>query len=373
MSNLAKLDIVALDISGNNYLLWAHQAEIRLKSKKLWKIVVEENNGLVQDQDKLEEDQSTAMIFLLHHIHEGLQNEYLTVKDPFILWTNLKERFEHIRLIILPKAKYDWIHLRFQDYKSVRDYNSALFQISSQLMLCGETIIDLQMIEKTLSTFHASSVLLQQQYRAQGFTKYSALISCLLVAEQNNELLMKNHNMRPTGSTPLPEANGTVFPEVNTTPHNKHRHGRGGNHGYGRGRGNNHSRNHGSGRNQGKNNHWHREGYHPYKNNTPYHPKWNKNAKGKGVQRAVKKDEDGCYRCGMQGHWSRKCHIPKHLVDLYQASLKGKEKEIETHFADHNDPLDITHLDVADFLVDPNANIDCLNNNESGLNNYAMY
>jgi hypothetical protein len=45
------------------------------------------------------------------------------------------------------------------------------------------------------------------------------------VAEQNNELLMKPHQSRPTSSTPFPEANRTSF------------HGNKGNHGRGRGRG----------------------------------------------------------------------------------------------------------------------------------------
>ena len=49
------------------------------------------------------------------------------------------------------------------------------------------------MLEKRFTMFHASNVLLQQQYRERRFTKYSELISCLQVAEQNNELLMKNH------------------------------------------------------------------------------------------------------------------------------------------------------------------------------------
>ena len=49
------------------------------------------------------------------------------------------------------------------------------------------------MLEKTFTTFHASNVLLQQQYQECRFTKYSELISCLLVVEQNNELLMRNH------------------------------------------------------------------------------------------------------------------------------------------------------------------------------------
>ena len=63
------------------------------------------------------------------------------------------------------------------------------------------------MLEKTFTTFHASNVLLQQQYRERRFTKYSELISCLLVVEQNNELLMRNYQSRPTGSEPFPKVN----------------------------------------------------------------------------------------------------------------------------------------------------------------------
>ncbi|XP_060186086.1 uncharacterized protein LOC132615496 [Lycium barbarum] len=120
-----------------------------------------------------------------------LKIEYLTIKDPLILWNNLKEKYDHLKMVILPKARYNWIHLRLQDFKSIIEYNSAMFRITSQLKLCGETISDSDMLEKTFSTFHASNVLLQQQYREKGFKKYSELISHLLVAEQNNDLLMK--------------------------------------------------------------------------------------------------------------------------------------------------------------------------------------
>ena len=81
------------------------------------------------------------------------------------------------------------------------------------------------MVEKTFTTFHASDVLLQQQYQECRFTKYSELISCLLMAEQNNELLLKNHQSRPVGSMSLPEANAT---SVQTLGHGQGR-------GYGRG------------------------------------------------------------------------------------------------------------------------------------------
>ena len=81
-------------------------------------------------------------IFLRHHLHEGLKAEYLTIKDPLVLWNNLKERYDHQKTVILPKARYDWMHLRLQDYKTVSEYNSAMFRISSQLKLCGEKVTD---------------------------------------------------------------------------------------------------------------------------------------------------------------------------------------------------------------------------------------
>ncbi|CAL2266019.1 unnamed protein product [Prunus armeniaca] len=37
--------------------------------------------------------------------------------------------------------------------------------------------------------------------------------------------------------------------------------------------------------------------------------------------------EEACHRCGTNGHWARVCRTPKHLVDIYQASIKGKEKK----------------------------------------------
>ena len=235
MSNVAKLECVALDITGKNFLSWILDAEIHLDANGLGNTIKEKNTTSIQEKAK-------AMIFLRRHLHEGLKAEYLTVKDPLVQWNSLKERYEHQITVILPKARYDWMHLRLQDFKSVSEYNSAIFRISSQLQLCGEKITDEDMLEKPFSTFHASNVLLQQQYREKGFRKYSELISCLLVAEQNNELLMKNHEARPTGSAPFPEVNAATY-----HPYNGQNRGRG----HGRGRG--HSRGRGRGRGRGRN------------------------------------------------------------------------------------------------------------------------
>ncbi|XP_075107043.1 uncharacterized protein LOC107793793 [Nicotiana tabacum] len=130
MSNLSKLEFVALAISGNNYLLWVLDAEIHLDAKGLGDTIKEGNEVSSQDKAK-------AMIVLRRHLDEG------------------------------------------------------------------EPMNDEDMLEKTLSIFYASNILLQQQYCENGFKKYSELISCLLVAKQHNVLVMKNHEARPTGSAPF--------------------------------------------------------------------------------------------------------------------------------------------------------------------------
>ena len=241
--------------------------------------------------------------------------------------------------MILPKARYDWMHLRLQDFKSVSKYNSALFKISSQLKLCGDNITEEDKLEKTFSTFHASNVLLQQQYRERRFIEYSQLISCLLVAEQNNELRMKNHQSRPTGSE--------AFPEVNAISSQN----------YGRGR------ERGRGRSRGRNSR-------QYNNSSSYqkrkalfhHQKWNNNElrqeNGESTKKKSKAPQDTCYRCGMEGHWSRTYRTAKHLVDLYQASLKENGKKMEMNLTDSNG-MDLSYFDNG-FLRGQSENFDYL-------------
>ncbi|KAK8264477.1 hypothetical protein V6Z12_D12G110900 [Gossypium hirsutum] len=186
MSNLVKLEFAALDISGKNYLSWVLDVEIHLDAKGL-------GNTILANKEASNQDKAKAIIFICHHLHEGLKVEYLT------------------KIVILPKAHYDWMHLRLQNFKTISEYNSELFKINSQLKLCGENIIDEDLLEKTFSTFHATNVLLQQQY-----------------SEQNNELLMKNHGIRPTSSAP--------FPEVNVAIHNNYENRKYKGDGRGRGR-----------------------------------------------------------------------------------------------------------------------------------------
>ncbi|XP_051140132.1 uncharacterized protein LOC127257706 [Andrographis paniculata] len=145
---------------------------------------------------------------------------------------------------------------------------------------------------------------------------------------------MKNHESRPTGSSPFPEANVTFYERGQ---------------GYGKGRGRGLESQHGQ--------------YTPY------------NHRGIDINRKQSKPEYGdiaekakqgkrqigiCNRCDIEGHWANTCRTTKLLADLYQASLQNKGKEVETNHVDNDDDpdddlldYDTTHLDIADFVVDP--------------------
>ncbi|KAI5339437.1 hypothetical protein L3X38_018709 [Prunus dulcis] len=247
------------------------------------------------------------MIFLRRHIHEALKSEYVVDDEPLVLWKALGERYDHQRMVTLPRARYEWTHLRFQDFKSVSEYNSVMHRITSLMRLCGKNMSEENMLEKTLSTFHASNVLLQQQYRHSGFKKCSELVFYLFI----------------------------------------HKRGRGGK----RGRWQGSRKDHGA----------RSEGLGPRSGPSTNSKNASRN-KGKAQTSHVPRNvESTCYRCGAKGHWVPACRTPKHLTDLYQTSLKNRKVEI--NYIDHAPPatdgsseisrqLNKTHLDVSDFVTE---------------------
>ena len=48
------------------------------------------------------QDKTKATIFIRRHLDECLKCEYLTVRDPRLLWKNLKERFDYQKEVVLP-------------------------------------------------------------------------------------------------------------------------------------------------------------------------------------------------------------------------------------------------------------------------------
>ena len=97
MSKINNLNFAALNLSGDNYLQWAFDAKIILKSKGLGECVSEDNNAS-------EKDRYSAILIICHHLIESLKDQYLTIENPLDLWTELKTRYDHQRTMLLPKA-----------------------------------------------------------------------------------------------------------------------------------------------------------------------------------------------------------------------------------------------------------------------------
>ncbi|CAN6578560.1 unnamed protein product [Malus baccata var. baccata] len=233
--------------------------KIHLEAGNLGDTIREDNSSSSQDRAK-------AMIFIRRNLDKGLKSEYLTVEDLLALWNALRNRYNHQTTVILSRARYEWTHLRIQDLK-----------ITSQIKLCGDTITEEDMLEKTFSTFLASNHKLGWWNR------------------KGKNHSGQSHNQVPRQNLGLSFKNG-----------NRH--------------------------------------------------------KGKARMNNAPRNSDGaCHRCGGDG--AHTCCTLKHLVDLYQASLK--EEGVETNFLDQARPMDIlnpvcdlsgqlntTHLDVSNFIME---------------------
>lgn len=319
MALLNKLDFPALSVSGENYVSWTMDVKLHLISRKLI-YAIKPNNTLTDDQN------ADAMILIRRHLDDVLRMDYTSIQNPRVLWDELASRFDHQKTILLPEARNRWTHLRFMDFKTVNEYNSEVCRIKSTLEFCGEKLTEEEILEKTYSTFPASHVILSQQYRAKNYTKFSELITVLLLAEKNFDLLMKNNEARPVGTKPLPEVNVV-------SKHNR---------GNESGEGPSHQKRGKwiKGKNGPRKNQW--------KRNTTRggssgqrgggrngrHGQWNNNmARSQDQNRNQNQNRDTCHRCGGYGHWSRTCR---------SKIVKGGAQPREAHVVETN-ALEIDH------------------------------
>ncbi|KAM2635229.1 hypothetical protein EV1_025604 [Malus domestica] len=68
MSNLNKLDFIALEVFERNYLKWVQDVKLHLTATSL-RVTIEEP---IDDEPINEAQKATAMIFIRRHIHDAL-------------------------------------------------------------------------------------------------------------------------------------------------------------------------------------------------------------------------------------------------------------------------------------------------------------
>jgi hypothetical protein len=256
---------------------WASDVQIVFGSKKL-KASIGLGN---KDEVATDEQNDQALYFLRHHLSPTLKNEYMTERKANDLWTALKNWFEMLKYTILPRAQQDWARLRFADFKSVAEYNSALHLICTNLSLCGKNITKEEKIEKNLSTFHPSAIQSAHNYRQDAYKLYNDLIDIMQVVEA--KALTLKSMLAPTRSKNSSIGRGESMVVT-------------------------------------------REKTKPLLN--VLIPMRRKDDKKRPQQKPYGLQEQTCYKCGVWGHWSKICRSPKHIVDAY----KAKKNKAEAHF-----------------------------------------
>ena len=148
MADISKKEFAELAIDGRNYLTWAMDVKINLAARNLISTITTPTQGAPAIAETAK---YASLHFIRHHLDPALKEEYMMEESPLSLWNSLKERYDQQRSVMLPEAQREWALIRFQDFKSVAAYNSAVHQINSNLRFCNSAVSDTDLIEKTLS------------------------------------------------------------------------------------------------------------------------------------------------------------------------------------------------------------------------------
>jgi hypothetical protein len=279
----------ALEADGSNYLEWNINLRMYLAAEEL-QGAIKLNHEEITAASK-----NKALLILRRHINYSLRKQYLMLSTPHELWKELKSRFLHEKTIYLPQARNNWIRLRVLDFPDFLSFNAELHRIVSLMRLCRETIEENELIDKTLSTIPPAIALLAQQYRNMKFQTHAKLMSYLLSAEKQQQILLKNAEQRPsakeTHTTELAARRPKGFKgkQFRNSP----------------------------------------------KQQSPSKPRDRTSPGGSNPQRRANGSEmRSCHKCGRKGHLARDCRTDDYFVHMYKELQRLKSKQPETHALD---------------------------------------
>ena len=335
----------ALEADGRNFLEWHDDISTYLCAEELDGALTHETaEGLAKPKNW------QALLVIRRHMDASLRQQYIQVREPAELWSQLKARFKHEETLFLPQARNDWYNLRVLDFPNFQAFNAELHRVSAQLRLCGDKITDAELIDKTLSTFPPATAILSQQYRNMKFKRHSELMSYLLLAEKQQQILLKNAEARPAREIHVTEAPTPPAPPPAPAPPVREAHSteaakRSPRGGRGRGRGRDSRYYHGrddqrytSTRPDQRYNNDRRD-YSRYNHDRhePYDRSRSRGSQSHGQSSNPDRSEPNrgaCHKCGRQGHYARECRTPEYFVEMYRELQKLKEEKREVHTLD---------------------------------------
>ncbi|XP_026416760.1 uncharacterized protein LOC113312220 [Papaver somniferum] len=256
------------DSAGLEYHCWVADVETTFVAKDF-------TSNIKQSADAApatEKEKANALMFLKRNIDPNLRWGYHHLKTPKELWDDLHSRFGNIHDSLIPQLNILWNEIRFLDYVKVNDFQKDMLQIQERMDFCGKKLTDEEMIQKTLSTFPTSSIILANQD-----------VGKKKVPEANHGKVNKGKG--PEGKRAR-HSDSDPYPRGDNTSRGRGRKG------HNRGRGRN-----------GHSNIWHREGTSGHSGSDPKFEKTPTNP-------ATKKTADGsapCFKCGFTGNSYKHC------------------------------------------------------------------
>ena len=94
-----EFEVLALD--GHNFPTWMTDIKVSLSWCRLYACL---SDLKTCTKSMTEKNKYEALYIIRNHIHPDLKSEYRMEENPRALWDNLKQQYEHQKVVVLPEA-----------------------------------------------------------------------------------------------------------------------------------------------------------------------------------------------------------------------------------------------------------------------------